>query len=142
MTTRQCNGCTACCEGHLYGEAHGHQFFKGRFCHFMNSTGCSIYENRPLNPCASYRCAWLADTKQVLPEWMKPSDSGVIITERTWGPDNQPFWEIIETNAAIKPSVLIWFMLYQVNNGTAMSIQVEGGWYHFGPNEFVKLKMS
>lgn len=140
--TRQCSGCTACCEGHLHGHAHGHKFFNGRPCHFMNHDGCSIYQDRPIDPCVTYRCAWLMDTQKLLPEWMKPSESGVIISERTWGPDKKPYWEMLEMGKPIKSSVLIWFMLYHTQSNIAMSIQVERGWYYFGPPDFVQFMTS
>lgn len=82
-TMRECNGCTACCEGWLSGEAHGHYFQPGRPCHFKCEGGCSIYEKRPENPCKTFICEWLVNPE--LPEWMKPSVSKVITMKKNMG---------------------------------------------------------
>lgn len=74
---RNCDGCTKCCEGYLTGEAFGHHFSPGNPCKFHNKKGCSIYEQRPYNPCKVFQCQWKSNLN--IPEWLKPDKSGVII---------------------------------------------------------------
>jgi len=83
---RQCNQCTACCEGRLDGKVYDKYFQPGRSCYFMFETGCSIYENQPENPCKSYQCEWLNNSD--IPEWLKPNLSKVIITKKQWKMEN------------------------------------------------------
>ncbi len=78
--SRACNGCTACCEGHLTGEAYGSKFYPGRRCVFATKKGCSIYEYRPRDPCVGFECAY--KTMYSLPEWTRPDLSNVIFVLR------------------------------------------------------------
>lgn len=134
---RNCQGCTACCEGWLWGSAHGHNFYAGRPCHFMCESGCSIYENRPEDPCKTFKCAWLQYKE--IPEWLKPNLSKVIIVERSWeGHSN--YLEVFETGEKIDSTVLSWFFEYHLNTGNNISIQISGGWSHYGSEEFLRYK--
>ena len=42
ITKRSCDGCTACCEGWLMGEAYGNKFYSGCPCYYKSENGCSI----------------------------------------------------------------------------------------------------
>jgi hypothetical protein len=135
--TRSCNGCTACCEGWLWGSAHGHNFYAGRPCHFMCESGCSIYENRPEDPCKTFKCMWLINDD--IPEWLKPNLSKVIIVQR----NNEKvgdYIEVYETGQKIDSTVLSWFFEYHLSTKTNISIQIAGGWMNYGTNEFLKFK--
>jgi len=135
--TRSCEGCTACCEGWLWGSAHGHNFFPGRPCHFKCETGCSIYENRPEDPCKVFNCMWL--TNKDIPEWLKPNLSKVIIVERNH--ENIGYYiQVKKMGEKIDSIVLSWFFQYYLNTQINMSIQISGGWMHYGTNEFLKFK--
>jgi hypothetical protein len=139
QVTRACDGCTKCCDGHLTGTAHGYNFFKGTACHFRGTTGCTIYKQRPEDPCVSFKCAWLLDTNRIIPEWLKPNISDVIIIERPWGQDKF-FWEVNECDKQLSSVIFAWLMIYHMNNQLPMSIQAHGAWYHFGPEEFLRFK--
>lgn len=130
---RSCNGCTVCCDGTLFGEAHGKIFQTGRPCHFKCESGCSIYEDRP-SICKEYRCAWLDDYD--LPEWMKPNLSGVLVTKRFW--EKGEYLEVIEANQKVDSVVLNWFFLHHYTTNIPLRIQVAGGFYNYGPEEFLK----
>ena len=78
--SRSCAGCTRCCEGWLTGEAWGHRFRPGQPCGWRSAGGCAIYENRPADPCRSFECEWKRWNN--IPEWMKPSEIGVILVSR------------------------------------------------------------
>lgn len=130
---RKCDGCTACCEGWLHGQAEGQYFQAGRPCHFKCEKGCSIYENRPENPCRTYECEW--KTNLEIPEWMKPNLSEVIITRRNW--KNGEYLEINEMGNTIKSVVLNWLFIHHCTTGVPIRVQVSGGWNNFGPKEFL-----
>lgn len=131
---RECNGCTACCEGWLHGQSHGQYFQPGRPCHFKCETGCSIYENRPEQPCKTYSCEWLKNKD--IPEWMKPNLSRVIITKRKY--DGGEYLEVHEMGKKIDSTVLNWLFVYHYTTDIPLRVQVNGGWNNFGPSEFLK----
>ena len=122
---RTCDGCIKCCEGWLWGEAHGHKFWPGRPCHFMSDKGCSIYEKRPYEPCKSFKCEWLVN--ESIPEWMKPDLINAIIYIRE--EQGKTFWEITEAGSKLDTKVLSWlFMEYQNGKIPNLKYQIEGGW--------------
>jgi hypothetical protein len=132
---RECGNCTACCEGWLEGFVYGKELKKGIPCHFMCENGCSIYEDRPENPCRSYQCEWLINFD--IPEWMKPNRSGIIVTTRYYG-NNKKYLEVLETGKPIESNILLWFFIYHYTTQIPLKIQVNGGFHNFGPNEFIE----
>lgn len=84
MTKRQCLPCTACCEGWLITEINGLKIEPGTPCVNCTEQGCRIYETRPVEPCVSFKCAWLREPDKI-PEHMKPSECGAILTFSKWG---------------------------------------------------------
>ena len=74
---RSCGSCTKCCEGWAYGNIYGQELKPGTPCRFVEAgSGCSIYKNRPVEPCVVFKCAWLEDPE--VPDWVKPERSGLI----------------------------------------------------------------
>jgi len=136
-TKRECGDCTACCQGWLSGVVNDREFYPGMPCHFKGCNGCSIYEDRPESPCKTYSCEWLKNDN--VPEWMKPSKSGVIITAKDWThPDGskQVFLEILEMGKKIDSTVLNWLFRTYLRTQVPMKIQIEGGYNWYGTNEF------
>jgi len=132
---RNCNGCTMCCQGWLWGEAHGKQFWSGRPCHFVAEKGCTIYENRPEVPCVSFRCSWL-DEPNIFPEWTKPNLSKILATKQKTK-NGISFYKIIECGEKIDSTVLNYLILYSLQNSVNMNIQVGGGWANYGTQEYL-----
>lgn len=132
---RSCDGCTECCQGWLTATIHGRPMYSGRPCHFVSDNGCSIYKDRPKDPCVDYKCNWLQDTN--IPEWLKPSKAKVIISNRRWGPNSEfQYWEIRECGVKIDSVVLNWIYSYCSSHNIQMRVQVDGGWHTMGPPEF------
>jgi hypothetical protein len=77
---RSCDGCTACCTGALEVKVFDQLVGKNNPCSYMCDTGCSINDD-PKRPkaCAQYQCFWTLNSD--VPDWMKPSLSGVILDE-------------------------------------------------------------
>ena len=82
---RECQPCTACCDGWLQIRVNGVPVHPGRPCPHSTGSGCSDYENRPVDPCVHFICGWRMDGSP-LPDWMKPNNAKVIVLfdQRTW----------------------------------------------------------
>lgn len=66
---------------------------------------------------------------------MKPNLCGVIITRRIW--KNGDYLSINEMGKKIDADVLNWIFLYHYTTDVPVRIQVNGGWYNYGPKEFL-----
>jgi hypothetical protein len=82
---RECGDCTKCCEGWMSGAAYEHKFGKidgvRTPCFFLEQgLGCTIYEDRPQNPCAAYKCQWLVNPD--VPEDFKPNNKHYIVSKK------------------------------------------------------------
>ena len=137
-TKRECGECGACCEGWLTGVVRDREFYPGMPCHFRGCDGCSIYEDRPEYPCKTYSCEWLKSDN--LPMWMKPSESGVIISGKDWVDADgakQVFLEVLEMGKKIDPTVLNWLFQLYLRTAIPMKIQIDGGHNLYGTAEFL-----
>ena len=82
MSKRICGPCTACCEGWLHAKKLDMR--PGHPCGHLAKDGCSIYPDRPEEPCVRFVCGWLQDA-ETYPDEMRPDRSGVImLTDRKW----------------------------------------------------------
>lgn len=134
---RACGECTECCQGWLWGEAHGKSFYAGRPCHFVSEYGCSIYNDRPENPCKTFECSWLDDTVNTFPEWMRPDKCRVLLQPLTTK-GGIKYIAANECGEKIDSVVLNWLVLYALSGAANISIQVDRGWSHYGSSEFTK----
>lgn len=135
---RTCDGCTECCKGWLPGDALGQTFYRGKPCFYLAESKCSVYEDRPADPCKSYTCEWLATND--LPMWMRPDLSHVIVTKRI--KDGIEFYDLIETDRQIDSAVLSWFFLWTLNGQRNLMYQVKGGVNRIGSPEFLALQFQ
>jgi hypothetical protein len=134
---RECGTCTKCCEGWLFGEAYGHSFYKGKPCHFIAiGKGCTIYAERPKDPCLVYSCAWL--TNADFPEWLKPSEINAIIDFRKIYNTDIQYIKIHEAGEVLRSDVLSWLLSYAVSKGYNLYWTVNGANYWQGSPEFCK----
>ena len=134
---RKCGDCTACCEGWLSGTAHGHDFYPGKPCHFIGCNGCTIYPNRPIEPCVNFKCVWLDE--DILPEWMQPHLVNVIVQRKYYGLlKDKSYLYVTERGIKIDSTILSWFFMYHVQSKTPLAIQVDRGWNYYGPEDFLK----
>ena len=65
--SRECQPCTACCDGWLQIRVNGVPVFPGRPCPHSTGSGCDDYKNRPVDPCVHFICGWRMDASP-LPE--------------------------------------------------------------------------
>ncbi|WP_373019526.1 hypothetical protein [Thiomicrorhabdus sp.] len=83
--SRQCQPCTACCDGWVQISVKGCEAYPGHPCPHSTGSGCDDYENRPVDPCRKFECAWVKADSQ-LPDSFKPSESGALVIDGilTW----------------------------------------------------------
>lgn len=106
--SRQCDTCTACCEGWLTSEVTN--MYPGHPCSHCTAQGCAIYETRPEDPCRDFTCGWLQDGSP-LPEEMRPDKSGVIVLlDRKW--EGWTVIKAIPAGKSIPEDSLKWLMQY------------------------------
>lgn len=79
INERDCQPCTACCEGWLDIKTTEVQAHLGKPCTHCTGQGCNIYEARPHEPCRTFHCAW-RQQDTLLPHNMRPDLSGAIVT--------------------------------------------------------------
>lgn len=134
---RKCEGCHKCCDGWLWGKAHEHEFWPGRPCHFVGSKGCTIYPDRPHDPCVTFKCLWLKDSN--IPEWMKPDQSNVILVDRE--KNGVAYIESYEAGARLDPKVLSWMFMSHVQGKIPnLKYQLDSGWNYIGSMDFINGK--
>lgn len=78
---RNCGECTACCDGWVTSKAVG--LSPGVACKHCTVSGCAIYEDRPEDPCRTFKCRWLADPDG-LDESLRPDKCGAIAKFTSW----------------------------------------------------------
>lgn len=77
---RECQPCTACCDGWVKIEVKGCEAYPGYPCPHSTGKGCDDYENRPVNPCRKFECEWVKESSY-LPDWFKPSECGALVID-------------------------------------------------------------
>ena len=135
---RECGSCTKCCEGWLNGEAYGHKFYPGQPCFFKKEGGCSIYKDRPENPCKSYKCLWLTDEN--IPHWMKPDQINAILTHRI--EEGIGYIDVTEAGEKLRVEVLNWIVMFALNKKANLQYKISGGVNRIGVSEFTAAKQS
>lgn len=136
---RECGSCTKCCEGWITGEALGYKFDLGKPCHFIAiGKGCTVYANRPKDPCINYKCGWLSNPD--IPEWMKPDSANCIVSYKN---DNGIiFMELTEAGQTLRSDVLSWTIQYALSNNINFVWTINGGANWIGSAEFNQLMQA
>lgn len=98
---RPCGDCTACCDGHIIGNSYGNRFGYHNACVFLVKKICTIYKDRP-ESCDNYQCAW---SQRLLPEWMKPNLSNVLVSVEIDHAQQKQFLRVIEMAPTIDYAV-------------------------------------
>ena len=140
MNHRECGECTRCCEGWELTDVAEHIGFVGVGlpCRFVDlGKGCTIYEDRP-TVCRHYKCEWLKDDMHNIPDWLKPNESNIIITEKPWGEGRNIdfYWSASECGETIRGDVLHWLIVHCEEEGICLEYMVAGEKHYRGVNEF------
>ena len=132
---RSCGTCTKCCEGYLPSTVKGRPFYKGKPCHFIEiGKGCTIYPERPVDPCVVYKCLWLTDDE--VPTWMKPNEIDAIIDQRQIS--GISYINIVEAGKTLDSRVLSWVITDLIPQGKNVKWELDNGYNWFGSPEFLK----
>lgn len=112
---RRCGPCTACCEGWLPGRVLDYEMKPGTPCHYLGSPGCSIYADRPADPCRNFLCAWMR-SPDIFPDAFRPDRVGAIIRLKGWR--NRPAYMVISTARDPDDVLCAWVRDYAVRTET------------------------
>lgn len=135
---RPCGECSLCCDGWVKTRVLGHDIDFGKPCPFSSGHNCTIHEKRPDDPCRAFFCGW-AEPKSDLPEWLQPSQSGVIMLSgrATWS--GRPVDVLVSAGKDPDEKVLGWFHDYSIKHMRPFIYQRDEQWYAFGPEAFQRV---
>lgn len=133
VPARSCGECAKCCEGWLSGVAYGHAFSPGTPCFFLERT-CSIYKDRPLDPCRNYRCGWLSE--DVFPMWMKPNLVNILITRQEDRDRHLSYYVIDQTGDTFDPRALNWLIEWATSTRSNIECRLNGETRRIGSPAF------
>ena len=131
--SRRCGTCTACCDGWLTGTIRGHEMSVGQPCHFRGAGGCTIYNDRPSNPCRGFFCAWRLRGNP-FPESFRPDRLGVIILPKQWR-DRLAYY-LVPAGHEPDAAFLEWMRRHSAATGTPFLFKLEGRDRGCGSPEF------
>lgn len=130
---RECGECNQCCKW-LYFSVNGNVRHPGKPCFYLGEN-CTIHEVRP-QVCRDYHCAYI---QGIVPEWMKPSLSNVMISTEKWGPNKEyKMLRAVECGQKLDSEVLSWLIQYSRNTGVGLMYQLSGHYNYFGPDLFMQ----
>jgi SEC-C motif len=132
---RSCGGCTACCDGWLTGSIYGHELAPGKPCHFRGVGGCSIYADRPHDPCRGFSCGWLLKGSP-FPESFRPDRLGVIIVVKPWR--DRFAYVLVHAGRSPDAKLLEWMREHSIATGRPFLFHLEGRQRGYGSEEFQK----
>jgi hypothetical protein len=135
QSLRTCGECTACCDGWLQIEVHGHPVGLGKPCLYRVEQGCSIYDERPQHPCREFVCGWLVASSP-LPDWMRPDKSDLIMLAANSFWQGLPVDVIVAASRRPKQKALDWLMKFSTENRRCLIYQIDEEWFAFGPPAF------
>lgn len=121
---RSCQPCTACCDGWVQIKVKGCEAYPGHPCPHSTGSGCDDYENRPVNPCQQFECAWVKSSS-FLPDDFKPSECGALVI------DNILQWQGLKVDLAvpvgreIPEQTLQWLMQFAAENMRPLIYQMQ-----------------
>jgi len=130
---RKCGECTTCCGGWVAGNMLGHEVKPGSPCPFVRDHGCSVYEQRPTNPCKNFVCGWLAPDSP-FPEEFRPDKLGVIIVTITWR--KRLAYILVSAGRDPDEELLEWMRRFSIRTGRPFFYAQAGEKLGFGPPEF------
>jgi len=121
---RDCGSCVECCKNLYIEDVYGHSVTPGNPCFFLcKERRCTIHENRP-QTCRNFQCAW---SQHLLPEWMKPDQSNVLVSVENWGDCKQyQMLRVISINEGYDVRTFAWILDFCLNNNTPMAYEIPG----------------
>lgn len=113
---RQCQPCTACCDGWVQITVNDYEAWPGHPCPHSTGQGCDDYDNRPEHPCRRFVCGWIVPDSP-LPDWMKPNEARVMVlfNKRQWR--GLPVDVALPVGRRIPPRALNWLKQFAERHG-------------------------
>lgn len=113
---RECQPCTACCDGWVQMTIQGHAVYPGHPCPHSTGNGCDDYANRPTDPCINFNCGWVvADSP--LPDWLSPLNARVIVIFNRTQWQGLPVDVAVPVGRRIPPRALNWLKTFAEQHG-------------------------
>jgi len=107
---RNCQPCTACCEGWLSAQINEFKVSAGNPCPHSKNQGCGIYAERPKVPCRTFICSWRIEQSS-LPDWMRPDQCGaIVLLSFPW--EGELVISAVPVGAEIPAKTLDWLQSY------------------------------
>lgn len=113
---RQCQPCTACCDGWVQMNIRGADVYPGCPCPHSTGKGCNDYANRPLDPCDNFNCGWIIPSSP-LPDWMKPNEAKVMVLFNKLRWRGLPVDVAVPVGKRIPPRALNWLKQFAEQQG-------------------------
>ncbi len=113
---RQCQPCTACCDGWVRITVKGFEARPGHPCPFSTGSGCADYPNRPEIPCRRFQCGWVQQGSP-LPEWMRPDRARVMVLPAQGDWQGLPVDLAVPVGRRIPPRALNWLKAFAEREG-------------------------
>lgn len=107
----------------------------GKPCHFLGAGGCTIYADRPADPCRGFVCGWLRNDSP-FPESFRPDLIGVILMAKPWR--DRVAYVLVSAGRAPDAALLEWMREYSARTGTPFLFNLEGRPRGYGSPEFQK----
>ncbi len=130
---RECGTCTACCDGWVEGTIRGRVMKAGVPCHFRGEGCCTIYEERPQEPCRNFICGWMMRGSP-FPDSFRPDRLGVMMVPTRWR--GKPAFILRSAPRDPDEELLGWMRAFSVDTGIPFFYESRGERFGFGPPEF------
>ena len=153
VSTRNCQPCTACCDGWVRIEVKGCEAYPGKPCPHSTGSGCDDYENRPVNPCRKFECAWVKQGSH-LPDNFRPNECGALVIDKAFKWEGVYVDVAVPVGKVIPEETLSWLkqyaeqslrpLVYQQQNPNRRKLEKNPPTYAYGPPAFQEwvLKMT
>ena len=116
VNLRQCQPCTACCDGWVQMNIRGAAVYPGCACPHSTGKGCNDYANRPVDPCDNFSCGWIVP-QSPLPDWMKPNEAKVMVLFNKLQWRGLPVDVAVPVGKRIPPRALNWLKQFAEQHG-------------------------
>jgi len=99
---------------------------RGKPCPYSVEHQCSIYSERPQNPCREFICGWLIASSP-LPEWMRPDKSDMIMLAANFVWHGLPVDVVVAAGDSPKKKALAWLMKFSSEKKAVAGLSSERG---------------
>ncbi len=111
--------------------------YPGKPCQFVEvGVGCSIYKDRPKEPCKLFECSWKAS--DFVPEQFSPKNTGQLLCAQRI--DNIDYLCSVYAGKEIQPDYLSWLVGFAVARQLNVEWFVDGMSYALGSPDFLRAR--